>query len=47
MERLCIVATIRAAFEDLIATGGKAGRRPELRDGHAAEQGVEIPVETL
>lgn len=29
---------IRAAFEDVIATGGKAGRTPELWDGQAASR---------
>lgn len=30
------VTRIRAAFDDVLATGGKAGRVPELWDGHAA-----------
>jgi UDP-N-acetylglucosamine 2-epimerase (non-hydrolysing) len=38
---------IHAAFEDLMATGGKAGRRPELWDGRAAERIVEVLVEKL
>jgi UDP-N-acetylglucosamine 2-epimerase (non-hydrolysing) len=38
---------IHAAFEDLMATGGKAGRRPELWDGRAAERIVEVIVEKL
>ena len=29
---------IRAAFNDILATGGKRGRTPELWDGHAAER---------
>ena len=29
---------IRAAFHDVLATGGKRGRIPELWDGHAAER---------
>jgi UDP-N-acetylglucosamine 2-epimerase (non-hydrolysing) len=40
-------SAIRAAFEDLAATGGKAGRRPELWDGHAAERIVEVLLEKL
>ena len=32
---------IMAAFRDVIETGGKAGRKPELWDGHAAERIVE------
>ena len=31
-------ATILAAAEDILATGGKAGRVPEYWDGHAAER---------
>mgnify|MGYP001806237749 FL=1 len=31
-------AVIRAAFEDVLATGGKAGRVPELWDGRAGER---------
>jgi UDP-N-acetylglucosamine 2-epimerase (non-hydrolysing) len=31
-------ARILAAVEDILATGGKRGRRPELWDGHAAER---------
>jgi UDP-N-acetylglucosamine 2-epimerase (non-hydrolysing) len=31
-------ARIRAAFEDVLATGGKAGRTPEFWDGKAAER---------
>jgi UDP-N-acetylglucosamine 2-epimerase (non-hydrolysing) len=38
---------IRAAFDELLATGGKAGRRPELWDGRAAERIVEILLEKL
>ena len=33
---------IRAAFEDIVATGGKAGRVPALWDGAAAERIAEI-----
>jgi len=33
---------IMAAFEDFLATGGKAGRVPELWDGHAAERIVDV-----
>jgi UDP-N-acetylglucosamine 2-epimerase (non-hydrolysing) len=40
-------AAIAAAFEDLMATGGKAGRRPELWDGRAAERIVEVLAEKL
>jgi UDP-N-acetylglucosamine 2-epimerase (non-hydrolysing) len=29
---------ILAAFRDIMATGGKAGRVPELWDGHAADR---------
>ena len=29
---------IRACFADVLATGGKRGRIPELWDGHAAER---------
>lgn len=35
-------ARIRAAFEDIVATGGKAGRVPALWDGAAAERIAEI-----
>jgi len=35
-------AAIAAAFADLQATGGKAGRIPELWDGHAAERIVAV-----
>ncbi len=31
-------AAIRAAFDEILTTGGKAGRVPELWDGHAAER---------
>ena len=31
-------AQIRACVDDLLATGGKRGRMPELWDGHAAER---------
>ena len=31
-------AKIRACFDDIVATGGKAGRVPPLWDGHAAER---------
>jgi UDP-N-acetylglucosamine 2-epimerase (non-hydrolysing) len=35
-------ARIVAAAEDVLATGGKRGRRPELWDGHAAARVVEV-----
>jgi UDP-N-acetylglucosamine 2-epimerase (non-hydrolysing) len=31
-------AAIRACFDDVLATGGKAGRIPALWDGHAADR---------
>lgn len=35
------VARIRACYDDITATGGKGGRRPELWDGAAAERIVD------
>jgi UDP-N-acetylglucosamine 2-epimerase (non-hydrolysing) len=35
------VARIRACYDDIAATGGKGGRRPELWDGRAAERIVD------
>jgi len=33
---------IKATFDDIIKTGGKAGRVPELWDGHTSERIVEF-----
>jgi UDP-N-acetylglucosamine 2-epimerase (non-hydrolysing) len=35
-------AAIEKAAFDILANGGKVGRRPDLWDGHAAERIVEI-----
>lgn len=40
-------AAIMAAFGDIMASGGKAGRRPELWDGHAGERIAEILARRL
>jgi len=36
------VEKIRACYDDIVATGGKGGRAPELWDGRAAERIVDI-----
>ncbi len=40
-------SAIMAAFGDVLATGGKAGRQPELWDGKAGERIARILAETL
>ncbi|CAA7612167.1 non-hydrolyzing UDP-N-acetylglucosamine 2-epimerase [Magnetospirillum sp. UT-4] len=40
-------ARVMAAFRDVLATGGKAGRIPELWDGHAAERIAAVLAERL